>query len=62
MEEERRLGGKKAVRLVEKIKAGEKLGKEPVGLSIKSEVHRRRETYKYLGEGHSLKTEKHSEA
>lgn len=57
-------GGKEAIgiRLVENIKAGENLGKEMVGLSNKSDVHRRRETFTYLGEGHALKTEKHSKA
>lgn len=33
------------------------MGKEIVGMTNKSGVHRRRETYKYLGEGHSLKME-----
>lgn len=57
MEEERNLGEKEEIKLVENIKAGERLGKEMVGMSNKSGVHRRREPYKYLGEGHSLKTE-----
>jgi hypothetical protein len=44
IEEERCLGEKEEIRLVENTKAGEKLGKEVMGMSNKSEVHRRRET------------------
>lgn len=56
IEEGRGLGEKEEIKLVENIKGGEKLEKM-VGMGNKSEMHRKRDTYKYLGEGHSLKTE-----
>lgn len=57
IEEERCLDEKEQIRLIENTKAGEKLGKEVVGMSNKNEVHNTRKTYKYRGEGHSLKAE-----